>query len=145
MKPDLATRSQIHNLVVGFYREVSCDDLLGPVFREVAETDWAAHIPKLIDFWCRVLLGHPGYEGYVLGAHRDVHEAEPFTPELFDRWYLLFAASVDESWQGPIAERAKVHAARMAKGLAHHLLDLDWQVPEEVVLVDGTPPAPTQI
>src|SRR5581483_1706170 len=81
----------------------------------------------------------------VLGAHRDVHESEPFTRELFDRWYLLFAASVDESWHGPIAERAKVHAARMAKGLAHHLLDLDWQVPEEVALVGGTPPGPAQI
>lgn len=41
MKPAPATCSQIHYLVVGFYREVSCDDLLGPVFRAVAETELA--------------------------------------------------------------------------------------------------------
>jgi hemoglobin len=136
---DLATRSQVHNLVVGFYREVTCDHLLGPVFNEVAETDWATHIPKLIDFWCRVLLGHTGYDGNVLGAHREVHEVERFSPELFDRWYLLFATSVDESWQGPIAERAKAHAARMAKGLARRLIGFDWDVPSEVAMVEALP------
>ena len=135
MMPDLVTRSQIHDLVVRFYREISCDDLLGPVFNEVAETDWASHIPKLIDFWCRVLLGDAGYEGNVLGAHREVHEVQRFTPGLFDRWYLLFAASVDESWQGPIAERAKAHAARMAKGLARRLIDFEWEVPTEAISV----------
>jgi len=127
--PDLATRSEIHDLVVRFYREVSCDHVLGPVFREVAETDWATHIPKLIDFWCRVLLGHPGYEGHVLAAHREVNELEPFRPELFDRWYILFAESVDERWRGPFAERAKAHAARMANGLARQLIGSEWELP----------------
>ncbi len=65
---DLATRGQIHDLIVGFYREIVFDDLLGPVFGEVAEADWAVHIPKLVDYWCRVLLGHPGYRCYPLGT-----------------------------------------------------------------------------
>lgn len=47
------------------------DDLLAPVFTEVAEVDWSAHIPRLIDYWCRVLLGEPGYDGAILtGAAR---------------------------------------------------------------------------
>ena len=54
---DLETRADIHDLVVAFYREIVFDDLLEPVFGEVAEVDWALHIPKLIDYWCRVLLG----------------------------------------------------------------------------------------
>ena len=54
--------AKVHALVVDFYREVAFDDLLGPMFGEVAEVDWATHIPKLIDYWCRVLLGQPGYE-----------------------------------------------------------------------------------
>jgi hypothetical protein len=45
---DLDTRTQIHDLVVRFYREVVFDDLLGPVFADVAEVDWSVHIPKLI-------------------------------------------------------------------------------------------------
>jgi hemoglobin len=126
---DLDTRSEIHDLVVRFYREVAFDDLLAPVFVEVAEVDWSTHIPKLIDFWCRVLLGHPGYDGFVLGAHREVHELEAFRGELFDRWYRLFVETVDEGWRGPIAERAKAHAGRIAGTLARRLLDLEWEAP----------------
>jgi hemoglobin len=130
---DLSTRAQIHDLVVRFYREVIFDEFLGPVFLEVAEVDWSVHIPKLIDFWCRVLLGHPGYDGYVLGAHQHVNELETFRGELFDRWYFLFLETVNEGWQGPIAEKAKAHAARIVAVLAHRLIGLEWQAPPETV------------
>ncbi len=123
---DLATRAQIHDLVVHFYREVALDDLLGPVFGEIAEVDWAVHIPRLIDYWSQVLLGHEGYDGAILAAHRYLHEHEPLRLELFDRWYSLFAESVDERWAGPKAEEAKAHAARTAATLARRLLDADW-------------------
>ena len=126
---DLDSRAQIHDLVVGFYREVVLDDLLGPVFEEVAEVDWSLHIPKLIDYWCRVLLGHPGYEGHILAPHQDVHERGPFRPELFDRWYRLFTASIDGGWEGPIADRAKTHAARMGATLARRILAVEWRAP----------------
>lgn len=127
---DLDTRGQIHDLVVHFYREIAFDLRLGPVFGEVAEVDWTVHIPKLIDYWSRVLLGQPGYDGYILGAHQHVHELDGLTQELFDRWYLLFAASVDAGWRGPMADKAKAHAARMAGVLAHRIIGLDWTVPE---------------
>ncbi|MEP6622856.1 MAG: group III truncated hemoglobin [Acidimicrobiia bacterium] len=112
--------------MIRFYREIVFDDLLGPVFDEVAEVDWTTHIPKLIDYWCRVLLGEPGYDGYILHAHDEVHAIESFRPELFDRWVGLFVESVDAGWRGPVAERAKSHAARMAGVLARRLLDTDW-------------------
>ena len=122
---DLGTRSQVHDLVVRFYREVIFDDLLGPVFDDVAEVDWAVHIPKLIDFWCRVLLGEPGYDGHVLHAHAAVHVIEEFRPEFFDRWLRLFTETVDDGWRGPLAEQAKAHAAHIAAGLARRL-HVDW-------------------
>jgi hemoglobin len=124
--PDLATRAQIHDLVVRFYREVVFDDLLGPVFDEVAEVDWSAHIPKLIDYWARVLLREPGYDGYILGPHQRVHDLDAFRLEHFDRWYGLFAETVDSGWRGPVAERAKAHAARTAGMLARRLLQIEW-------------------
>jgi len=127
---DLDSRAEIHDLVVRFYREIVFDELLGPVFEEVAEVDWSIHIPKLIDFWCRVLLGQPGYDGYILHAHQEVHAIEAFQPALFDRWYLLFAETVDKGWEGPIAEAAKTHAARMAAVLARHLLGIE-RIPSE--------------
>jgi hemoglobin len=123
---DIEGRADVHDLVVAFYREVVFDDLLEPVFGEVAEVDWAHHIPKLIDYWCRVLFGENSYRGALLAAHRQVHDIEPLRLEHFDRWYALWAATVDERWGGPVADHAKSHAARIGGVLAHHILDADW-------------------
>lgn len=140
---DLDGRRHIHDLVVGFYREVVFDDLLAPVFDEIAEVDWAVHIPKLVDYWCRVLLGEPGYAGAILAAHRHVHDLDAFRVEHVDRWYLLWVQSVDSTWAGPRAEQAKRHAARVATALARRLLGTTWQPPETASthpLVEGTIP-----
>jgi hemoglobin len=135
---DLVSRSEIHDLVVRFYREIVFDDMLAPVFDEVAEVDWSTHIPKLIDYWCRVLLGEPGYDGWLLHAHQEVHALEAFRPEFFDRWYLLFVDTVDAGWRGAIAERAKSHAARMATVLARRILGIDWQPPFDSAAANET-------
>jgi hemoglobin len=124
---DLGGRGDIHDLVVRFYREVVFDDLLAPMFGEVAEVDWAEHIPKLIDFWARVLLGDPSYRGALLATHRHVHELEAFRLEHFDRWYLLWTQTIDESWAGPLAEQAKSHAARVGATMSRQLLGVTWQ------------------
>jgi hemoglobin len=127
---DLDSREEIHNLVVAFYREIAFDDLLGSVFCDVAHVNWSVHIPKLIDYWCRVLLGHPGYDGYLLAPHARVNAISAFRPELFDRWYELFVTEVDDGWHGPMAEKAKRHAARVAATLARRFLDIDWPASE---------------
>jgi hemoglobin len=124
---DLSTRSDVHDLVVSFYREVVFDDLLEPVFGEVAEVDWAHHIPLLIDFWCRVLHGDRTYRGAVLAAHRRVHDIEPLRVEHLDRWYVLWVTSIDDRWSGPLAERAKAHAARVGSGIARQLMGVEWR------------------
>ena len=144
-RSDLDSRAKVHALVVDFYREIAFDDLLGPVFGEVAEVDWATHIPKLIDYWCRVLLGQPGYDGYVVAAHRPVHELEPFRSVLFDRWYGLFVESVDRGWKGPTAERAKLHAAKIAAVLARRLNGIEWAVPTRCPELNGDLAAETGV
>lgn len=126
LRGDLDTRADIHDLVVGFYREIVFDEVLAPVFTEVAEVDWSEHIPRLIDYWCRVLLGQPGYDGAILTAHRDVHDLEPFRHEHFDRWYRLWVDSIDRHWAGPTADAGKAHAARIASMLARQLTATEW-------------------
>lgn len=126
---DLDGRAAIHDLVVHFYREVVFDEVLGPIFEEVAEVDWAVHIPKLIDYWCRILLRQPGYTGSILDAHQHVHQREPLEIEHFDRWYLLWTQSIDSRWVGPRAELAKEHAARIGRTLARRLSDDEWTAP----------------
>jgi hemoglobin len=129
---DLDSRPAIHDLVVAFYRELVFDDLLARIFEEVAEVDWAEHIPRLIDYWCRILLGDQSYQGgTLLASHRHVHDQLAFRAEHFDRWFELFAAQVDRRWTGPGAEAAKAHAARIAGSLARQLVHVHWQ-PKEV-------------
>jgi hemoglobin len=135
---DLDTRAEIHDLVIDFYRAIVFDDLLGPVFEEVAEVDWTVHIPRLIDYWSRVLLGQRGYDGYVLAAHEHVHAQESFTPALFSRWYALWVECVDARWAGPGADAAKRHAARTANVIARRLLGAEWAQPA----VSGPPRSP---
>lgn len=126
---DLDSRSAIHDLVVDFYREVVFDELLEPVFGEVAEVDWAQHIPHLIDYWCRVLLGQPGYEGAIAAAHAHVHSIEPLRVEHFDRWFQLWDLCIARRWEGPVADRARSHAGRIGGVLTHRLLGVRWQPP----------------
>lgn len=128
-RPDLTDRSQVHHLVVAFYRELIMDDLLAPVFNEVAEVDWAKHIPLLIDYWCRVLLGELGYQGSLLAAHLHVHHLGALTLNHFDRWYALWVAEIDTGWSGPQAQRAKDHAAKIGGSIARHVLSVTWEPP----------------
>ena len=137
---DLDSRAAIHDLVVAFYRELVFDDLLGPVFEEVAEVDWAVHIPLLIDYWCRVLLGQEGYQGAILAAHRHVHSRQALTAEHFDRWYGLWVVTVDARWSGPSAMKAKAHAAKIAATLARRLVDFPWEPPRGPDVALGTGP-----
>jgi hemoglobin len=113
---DLDRREAIAVLVRDFYRQVAMDDLLGPDFAD-AHVDWSVHVPKLVDFWAKQLLGEPGYEGNPLRAHERVHAHRAFTPDLYERWLELFTETIDEQFAGPCAELAKARAHRMARAL----------------------------
>ena len=123
---DLATRSDVHDLVTRFYREIVFDELLEPIFGEVAEVDWAEHIPKLIDYWCWILFGTDGYPGSVTRSHRRLHALRPIEPAHCDRWMKLWVATVDAGWSGPVADHAKDHAAKLMAGMAKHVFGFAW-------------------
>jgi hemoglobin len=116
LRHDIVDRDDIERLVVAFYRDAAMDDILGPVFH-AARVDWSVHIPKLIDFWAWQLLGERGYEGNPLRAHEPSHTRTPFSDEHYQRWLELFTATVDEYFEGPVAETAKARARRMARAL----------------------------
>lgn len=111
---DLDDPVEIAEMVLRFYADVAQDDLLGPMFNDVARVDWSEHLPKLTAFWCRVLLSQPGYQGNPYRAHLDVHARRPFTRAHFDRWLDLFHDTVDLGWSGPKAEQAKAFARKVA-------------------------------
>ncbi len=62
-------------MVRRFYQDVAQDDLLGPVFNDVAQVEWSEHLPKLTMFWCRALLGIA--QGNLWGRHGSPGEHAP--------------------------------------------------------------------
>ena len=118
---DIATRADIITLVDAFYARVQADTLIGPIFNEVAQVDWARHLPKMYDFWESVLFGTVGFKGNPLAVHRQLARRTSMSAREFDRWLALFHATVDELFEGDVAEGAKLRAARIAMTMQHHI------------------------
>lgn len=112
---DLDTEAEIAEMVRRFYADVAMDDLLGPMFNDVAQVDWSEHLPKLTAFWCRALLGQQGYAGNPFRAHAEIHHRQPFTPAHFRRWLDLFHETLEMGWIGPNARRASDLARNVAR------------------------------
>ncbi len=119
---DLDNAAEITEMVRRFYADVTQDDLLGPMFNDVARVDWSEHLPKLAAFWRRALLGQPGYQGNPFRAHALVHSKREFTAAHFERWLTLFHETLDLGWTGPNTQRAHDLADNVARVHSHQLL-----------------------
>lgn len=119
---DLDSPEAVAEMVRRFYQDVAQDDLLGPMFNDVAQVDWAEHLPKLTAFWCRALLGLEGYAGNPFRAHAQVHQRSPFTLAHFERWLSLFHDTVELGWVGPNATRALELAHNVARVHSNQLV-----------------------
>ncbi len=111
---DLDDPAEIAEMVRRFYQDVAQDDLLGPIFNDVARVDWADHLPKLTGFWCRALLGIEGYRGNPFRAHAEINDQHPFTTQHFERWLQLFGDTLELGWTGPNTDRALALATNVA-------------------------------
>ncbi len=114
---DLTSRADIERLVDGFYARVREDEQLGPIFDDIARVNWSVHLPRMYDFWMAVLFGQAAFKGNPPEVHRALAARVPLTRALFDRWVGLFIATVDEHFEGPMADSAKVRAIRIARTL----------------------------
>ena len=83
---DITTRADIERLVDTFYERVRGDEILAPIFDDVAHTDWARHLPKMYDFWTTVLFGQAAYSGTPLSVHRITPCASRSRQVPSDRW-----------------------------------------------------------
>ena len=119
---DLDAPDEIAEMVRRFYSDVAQDDLLGPMFNDVARVDWSEHLPKLTAFWCRALLGRAGYQGNPFRAHALVHAKRSFTPAHFERWLMLFDETLALGWIGPNTDRSRQLASTVAGVHSHQLL-----------------------
>ena len=114
---DITDSSDIRTLVDTFYEKVNRDELLGPIFNDIACVDWPEHLPTMYRFWESMLLGARTYQG----APFPKHAVLPVAQEHFERWLALFAQTVNENFTGPKSEEAKGRAVCIADTFAQRM------------------------
>ena len=106
-KRELNKREEIAFLVHSFYERILNDEMLAPFFKTL---NFEKHLPKMIDFWCFVLLGETGYSTNVVEKH--IHM--PLNAEHFERWLEIFNNTLDDYFEGENVEIAKQRAFTIA-------------------------------
>jgi len=114
---DISAADDIRTLVDSFYERVNRDDLLAPIFNDVASVNWAEHLPTMYRFWESMLFGSGTYQG----APFPKHSVLPVRKEHFARWLALFVETVDAHFSGSKAEEAKGRAASIADTFAQRM------------------------
>ena len=117
MTKEILSLEEIKLLVDTFYGWVRKDELLAPIFNNVIKDNWPAHLQKMYSFWQTVLLEEHTYSGAPFAPHA----ALPIGKEHFDRWLLLFHATLDELFTGPKAEEARWRSNKMAEMFQYKL------------------------
>lgn len=108
---DIESEEDVRQLVGVFYGKVRQDELLAPVFEPVIGNNWEHHLERMTDFWSTLLLYTRKFSDDPLTKHLPL----ALTKEHFDRWISLFHGTVDELFDGQIAENAKSRANSIAR------------------------------
>jgi len=115
----IENRNDISILVNKFYAKIRKNELLGPIFTaHIAKDEWAPHLSKLTDFWEMRLFGINNFKGNPSEAHKGVDKSlkHSIDETHFNQWLELWFETIDEMYEGELADRAKAAASKMAKG-----------------------------
>ncbi|MGH8806697.1 MAG: group III truncated hemoglobin [Noviherbaspirillum sp.] len=114
------TEEAIRALVDTFYDRVREDAILAPVFERALHGNWSAHLPRMVDFWSRVLLGTARFQGNVFGKHMAL---DGITDAHFLHWLSLFTSTVNELFDNETAAEITGIADRIAASLQRGFMD----------------------
>ena len=114
---DITEQADVKLLVDSFYEKVNRDALLAPIFNELAQVDWAEHLPTMYSFWSSLLFSDPSYKGQPWPKHAVL----PVNTRHFERWLSLFKETVTEHFTGPKATQAMNIAASIADTFQNRL------------------------
>ena len=111
---DIRHREDILLLMRTFYEKLLSDEIMRPIFTDVAHIDLDHHLPILADFWQHILFHEGDYKGNPMQVHLALHEKSPLTKQHFDIWMGYFKETVEELFDGPLAFMAVSRAASIA-------------------------------
>ena len=114
---EIESREDIQQLVDTFYLKVQKDRELNHLFNIVAKIDWESHLPKMYDFWESILFNKNNYRGNPMRVHKMLHQMQALKKSDFEIWMELFHETIDELFEGEIAELAKTRAQSVATSI----------------------------
>ena len=127
MKNDIETIEDIKLLVDHFYKQAVEDPLIGHIFTTSIKVNWEKHLPVMYSFWENALFYTGTYAGNPMVIHQRIHNVVHLTNQHFDRWILLFTATVDDLFEGEKAELAKQRAISIATIMKIKILDSQYK------------------
>ncbi|MEO6668674.1 MAG: group III truncated hemoglobin [Ferruginibacter sp.] len=114
IKKDIETREDIDSFLRSFYQRVIADKQIGIIFTEIVPINWEQHIPVITDFWETILLDNPVYRKNAMEVHYKINRIFPLKKEHFEAWLYIFNLTLNEMFEGKIADLAKKRAASIA-------------------------------
>jgi len=117
MKKDIEYLDDIKQMVNTFYDKVRNNETLGPIFNETIKDNWPKHLEKMYRFWETILLNIHSYSGAPFPPHLKLGIGEKH----FEIWVSLFTETIDELFEGLVAEEAKSRAKKMAEIFTYKL------------------------
>lgn len=114
MKKDIQNRGDIELLVNSFYEKVKADPIIGYIFNDIAHVNWADHLPRMYDFWEHILFQTNSYAGNPMRVHEALNKRVALQPAHFTRWKELFLETVNDLFEGDMAELARQRALSIA-------------------------------
>ena len=127
MKYDIVCRTDIELLVNVFYEKVIADKQLNFIFEEMAKVNWATHLPAMYNFWENIILFTGSYEGNPLNLHKHLHHITPLEEAHFNTWNRLYISTVDELFEGPNANLAKLRAISISDVIKKNILEFQHE------------------
>lgn len=107
---DITDLEDIKLLVNTFYAKVQKDEFIGPLFNEKIGNRWPEHLEKMYRFWQTILLEEHTYNGAPFPPHAKM----PIDESHFIIWVSIFTKTVDDLFEGEIANEAKKRGTLMA-------------------------------
>ncbi len=113
--PDILNRADLYLLVKQFYIKLLDDTLLKHFFADLdTPVKLESHLQILVNFWDQQLFYNGTYNRNALQPHLIKHQSLPFKPEHFKQWLKLFCQTIDENFDGEMANQAKIKAQSIA-------------------------------
>lgn len=117
IKKDVANRNDLYFLVTEFYEKVRKNKDISYFFKRI--DNWEQHLIKITDFWESNLFFSGNFKGNPALAHArvDKENNHSITEYHFGIWLNLWFQTIDEHFEGEMAERLKHNARKMSTHL----------------------------